>query len=85
MFQRPLNYFVVIVVFLACTVYVWNRMKVGKDKNQVSPEEIMEEILPEEERASVEKLGWELERTIREQKDKQIQYENLQEQLARWT
>lgn len=82
LFQRPLNYFVVIVVFLACTVYVWNRMKVGKDKNQVSPEEIMEEILPEEERASVEKLGWELERTIREQKDKQIQYENLQEQLA---
>ena len=56
LFQRPLNYFVVIVVFLACTVYVWNRMKVGKDKNQVSPEEIMEEILPEEERASVEKL-----------------------------
>ena len=55
-FQRPLNYFVVIVVFLACTVYVWNRMKVGKDKNQVSPEEIMEEILPEEERASVEKF-----------------------------
>ena len=53
-----------IVVFLACTVYVWNRMKVGKDKNQVSPEEIMEEILPEEERASVEKLGWELERTV---------------------
>ena len=42
----------------------------------------MEEILPEEERASVEKLGWELERTVREQKDKQIQYENLQEQLA---
>src|SRR5699024_8170436 len=82
LFQRPLNYFVVIVVFLACTVYVWNRMKVGKDKNQVSPEEIMEEILPEEERASVEKLGWELERTVREQKDKQIQYENLQEQLA---
>ena len=70
LFQRPLNYFVVIVVFLACTVYVWNRMKVGKDKNQVSPEEIMEEILPEEERASVEKLGWELERTVREQKDK---------------
>ena len=42
----------------------------------------MEEILPEEERASAEKLNWELERIAREQKDKQIQYENLQDQLA---
>lgn len=82
LFQRPLNYLVVIVIFLACSVYVWNRLKVGKGKNQVSPEEIMEEILPEEERASAEKLNWELERIAREQKDKQIQYENLQDQLA---
>ncbi len=82
LFHRPFNYLVVIVVFLACSVYVWNRMKVGKGKNQVSPEEIMEEILPEEERTSVEKLNWELERMVREQKDKQIQYENLQDQLA---
>ena len=29
---RPWNYLVAIVIFLACGLYIWNRMKVGKNK-----------------------------------------------------
>lgn len=81
LFPRPINYLIVIVIFLACSVYVWNRLKVGKRKNQSLTEEFPEELLLEEE-MSEERLRWELERIGREKKDKQIQYDNLQEQLA---
>ncbi|WP_346663989.1 AAA family ATPase [uncultured Merdimonas sp.] len=77
----PINYLVVIVIFFASSVYVWNRIKVGKGKKDPSTE-LIEELLPEEERVSGEKLSWELERVLREKKEKEIQYENLKEQLA---
>ena len=41
----------------------------------------MEEITPEEEKASVEKLKWELCTQKEELKDREIEYSNLQEQI----
>lgn len=78
---RPWNYLVSIILFLCCGIYVWNRMKVGKKPVKTEPEILLEEITPEEEKASLAKLLWEQERVSEELKDRNIQYENLQEQM----
>lgn len=80
--SKPWNYLVSIVIFLLCLIYVWNRMKVGKKQEKTPPELILEEITPEEEKISLEQLEWERIHLRAELKEKKIQYENLQEQLA---
>lgn len=79
--NRPWNYLVAIIISLLCVIYVWNRMKVGKKDIKTEPEIILEEITPEEEKSSVEKLRWEMTRVRGELKEKQVQYDNLMEQL----
>ena len=72
---------VAIVIFLACGLYVWNRMKEGKKKEKTPPEIILEEITPEEEKIPIERLVWEKNRVEEELQEKQIQYGNLKDQL----
>lgn len=78
---RPWNYLVAIILFLICGIYVWNRMKVSKKQVKTAPEIILEEITPDEEKISLERLEWEKARLEEDLKEKQIQYNNLQEQL----
>ena len=79
--QRPWNYLVAIVLFLCCGIYVWNRLKVGKGQEKTEPEKLLEEITPKEEKEPLERLVWERDHLRAERKEKQIQYDNLQEQL----
>ena len=51
---RPWNFLVSIIIFLACGLYVWNRMKVSKQEEKTPPELILEEITPEEEKIPLE-------------------------------
>lgn len=78
---KPLGYMVSIILFLACGLYIWNRMKEGKKQEKTPPELMLEEFMPEEEKVSLERLKWEDEHIAEELKDKQIQYSNLQERL----
>lgn len=78
---KPLGYMVSIILFLACGLYIWNRMKEGKKQEKTPPELMLEEIMPEEEKVSLERLKWEDEHIAEELKDKQVQYSNLQERL----
>ena len=79
--HRPWNYLVAIVLTLLCLIYTWNRLKVGKKREKTEPEKLLEEIMPEEEKVPLEKLCWELERREEELGEKQVQYNNLREQL----
>lgn len=78
---NPWNSFVTVVVALLGAIYIWNRMKIGKCTGRMESEEILEEIIPEEELVSTNKLIWELEHLTEERKEKQTEYDNLQEQL----
>lgn len=78
---RPWNYLVAIVLALLCLIYTWNRLKISKKQEKSEPEKILEEIMPEEEKIPLEKLYWELERQEEELGEKQVQYNNLREQL----
>ena len=78
---RPWNYLVCIIISLCCVIYVWNRLKVGKQQEKTEPERILEEIMPEEEKASLEKLIWERDRVSEEIRDKRTIYGNLREQM----
>lgn len=80
--QRPWNYLVAIVLTLLCLIYTWNRMKVSKKQEKTEPERLLEEIMPQEEKIPLERLLWEAEHNEQELKEKQIQYENLREQLG---
>ena len=79
---KPWNYLVAIVIFLACGLYTWNRMKVGKKQEKTAPEILLEEITPEEEKIPLDKLVWEKSHVEEELREKQVQYSNLQEQLT---
>lgn len=81
MIAKPWNYLVAIILFLICGIYVWNRMKVGKQQEKTPPEIILEEITPEEEKIPREKLLWEQAHVKEELLEKQTQYSNLKEQL----
>lgn len=78
---KPWSYLTAIVIFLCCGIYVWNRMKVEKKREKTESEKILEEITPEEEKISTEKLLWKADRIKEEMRDKEIQYSNLKEQL----
>lgn len=78
---RPWNYLVCIIISLCCGIYVWNRLKVGKKPEKTEPERILEEITPEEEKASMEKLIWKRSRVSEEIRDKKTMYNNLKEQM----
>ncbi len=81
MIPKPWNYLVSIVLALGFGNYVWNRMKVSKKPVKTDSERLLEEITPEEEKVPIGYLisKWE---TIGEVlKDKQVQYNNLKEQL----
>ncbi len=79
--HRPWDYLVSIVVALMGGIYIWNRMKVSKRPEKTEPEKILEEITPEEEKEPLEKLRWQRDRAGEELKEKNVQYENLQEQM----
>ena len=79
---KPWNYLVAIVIFLACGLYTWNRMKVGKKQEKTAPEILLEEITPEEEKIPLDRLVWEKSHVEEELREKQVQYSNLQEQLT---
>ena len=68
-------------LYLLCLIYTWNRLKVSKKQEKTEPEKILEEIMPEEEKVPLERLCWELERNEEELGEKQVQYNNLREQL----
>ena len=78
---KPWNAFLTIVIALAGGIYVWNRLKESKKKAKTPPEIILEEITPEEEKASKKQLLWERAHVSSEWKEKQIEYENMQEQM----
>lgn len=79
---NPLNSFVTVVAALLGAIYTWNRMKIGRrGQGEAGIEELLEGIVPEEELASTDKLIWELEHLTEERKEKQVEYDNLQEQL----
>lgn len=80
--HKPWNYLVAIVLALLCAIYTWNRMKVSKKQEKTEPEKILEEIAPEEEKVPLERLYWEAERIAHELGEKQVQYNNLREQLG---
>lgn len=80
--HRPWNYLVAIVLALLCAIYTWNRLKVSKKQEKTEPERILEEIAPEEEKVPLERLCWEAERIAGELEEKQVQYNNLREQLG---
>lgn len=73
-FNPPWSYLITIVLALADGMYIWNRMKDGKKKSQ-------EELLAET-KSILEKLYWQKEHLQSEMKEKQVQYNNLQEQIA---
>lgn len=77
---RPWNAFLSVVVAIAGGIYIWNRMKEGKADKKTYPEILLEEI-HQEEPMSREQLLWEQRHYGEEKKERQIQYENLQEQL----
>lgn len=76
---NPWNDFVTVVVALLGAIYVWNRMKLGRNKGE--SEELLQEIAPQEELMSTERLSWKQEHLMAERLEKQIEYDNFQEQL----
>lgn len=80
--HKPWNYLVAIVLTLLCAIYTWNRMKISKKQEKTEPEKILEEIAPEEEKVPLERLYWQAERIAQELGEKQVQYNNLREQLS---
>lgn len=75
---RPWDYLLAIVLLLAESLYIWNHIK--ERNNKVDERDQMS--VSSDQRNSLEKLRWQqkaLEESLRE---KQIEYDNLQEQLA---
>lgn len=77
----PWNSFVTVIVALLGAIYIWNRMKISKNKVKTEPEQLLEEFTSEEELVSTDKLTWKREHLIRQRMEKQVEYDNLQEQL----
>lgn len=71
--EKPFNFLVAIVLLLGEGMFVWNRLKDGKEKPHA------EQL--DEARASLQKLLWSKEHIQSEWKEKQTLYGNLQEQL----
>lgn len=67
---RPWNYLIVIVGILAESIYIWNRTKERRKK---------EERIENEN--AIRKLHWERNHVFEELKEKQVQHSNLEEEL----
>lgn len=67
---RPWNYLIVIVGALAEGIYIWNRTKEGRKKEEHIENENV-----------IRKLRWERNHIFEELKEKQVQHSNLEEQL----
>jgi len=78
---RPWDYMLAIVFVLADILYIWNRVKDGKRKEITEPEADLAELKDEEQTVPLEKLQWEYNLLGESIKEKQTQYDNLQEQL----
>lgn len=79
--EPPWNYLWAIVIFLASSLYVWNKMKDGRRVQVETEQEEGEESGEEQSDLIEERLRWEVDRIREECKDKEIRYENLKEQL----
>ena len=79
LFERPWSLLVVIVVALAEGLYSWNCLKDGKKKkkNTGGIDEEGEQL-----RQAMNKIKWHQESLQGEYKEKTVQYNNLQEQMA---
>lgn len=73
LFEKPWNYLVAPVLVLAEGIFIWNRLKDGRKKPQ---EEVLSEM-----QSALAKLLWQKEHLESEWKEKQTQYENIDEQL----
>ena len=81
LFPVPWSYLTSIVITILSGIYIWNRMKEGKYTVKSEYEIMLEAIAAKEEQVPLEKMYWELGHLKEELKEKQVQYENLQEQL----
>lgn len=74
---KPWNYMVVVVVLLAEVMFVWNRMKEGRQKQSEARMQEKQEILD-----AAEKLEWQLGRLEEEYQEKRVNHMNLKEQIG---
>ncbi|XCP85719.1 AAA family ATPase [Roseburia hominis] len=79
LFRRPWNFLVAIVVALAAGLYVWNSLKDGRRKREEASLE--EKGISDELNNAMSKHIWTLDKLEEEYREKQVQYENLKEQL----
>lgn len=75
---HPWNSLVTVIVILLEIIYVWNRLKVGK--HEAEQEDTTDPIL-EEELIPTAKLRWKREQLVEMRKEKQMEYDNLQESI----
>lgn len=80
LFARPWNFLVAVVVALAEGLYIWNCLKDGRKKKAAWRQSV--EKAEEDLRQTMEKQNWKLEKLREDEKEKRVQYSNLQEQLA---
>lgn len=72
--EKPFNYLLAIVIFLGEGLFVWNRLKEGKEKSHMQA--------LEEARSLLQKSLWSKEQLQNGLKEKQVYYNNLEEQLG---
>ena len=77
--DKPWNLIVATVIVLAEGLFVWNRMKDGKNKQDM---EAAEGERLKELRSTVEKQEWQMERMREEYMEKKTLHENIREQIA---
>lgn len=77
--HRPWNYLVAIVVALAAGLYTWNCLKDGRRKREEAL--LKEKEVSNELNEAMSKHIWTLDKLSEDYREKQVQYENLQEQL----
>lgn len=78
---NPWNAFVTVIGALLGAIYIWNRMKVGKNKAKTEADRFLENEESKEGLISTDKLAWKLEHLTVERREKQVEYENLQENI----
>ena len=72
--EKPFNYLLAIVIFLGEGLFVWNRLKEGKKKLHLQAIEETRDLL--------QKALWSKEQLQNSLKEKQVYYNNLEEQLG---
>jgi len=79
LFRRPWNFLVAIVVALAAGLYVWNCLKDGRRKREEAL--LQEKEVSDQLNEAMSKHIWTIDKLEEDYREKQVQYENLQEQL----